>query len=245
VVQELAELRGYFVGLPADAAAVASTVLSSIIVSVSKQDSDTRYVRREKRIQPGDTVKRFTRALQVAREKAVEFAEATEPRFTCRVLHSDVLDRPDIGEVDLVVTSPPYPNAFSYHLYHRTRMLWLGMDCNTFKAREIGSHRKYSRRGPAGADEDTFRNELSSIFSWLAGQLKKGKYACFVVGDSLVRGKVVHNDKLMSDVAAAHGFILQASIERTLQANRKAFNPQIGNIKKEHILIFRNSRGKS
>ena len=32
------------------------------------------------------------------------------------------------GSVDFIVTSPPYPNAFDYHLYHRFRIFWLDGD---------------------------------------------------------------------------------------------------------------------
>ncbi|MEJ2255161.1 MAG: DNA methyltransferase, partial [Nitrospirota bacterium] len=167
VVHELAELRSYIANLPPRAKLLASASFSSIIVAVSKQDSDTRYVRREKNIAPGDTTRRFIRALSDAKEKAIEFSEATEPRFSCVCINADILDAPDIGAVDIVVTSPPYPNAYSYHLYHKTRMLWLGMDSLTFKQQEIGSHRKYSLKGPNGADESTFTNELSSVFKWL------------------------------------------------------------------------------
>lgn len=52
---------------------------------------------------------------------------------------------------DLMVCSPRYSNAFSYHLYQMTRMVWLGMDEKRFKRQEIGSHPKYSAKGTNGA----------------------------------------------------------------------------------------------
>ena len=42
-------------------------------------------------------------------------------------------------------------------------MLWLDMDQPTFKQAEIGSHRKYSKKGNGAADADTFRAELTQI----------------------------------------------------------------------------------
>jgi site-specific DNA-methyltransferase (cytosine-N4-specific) len=175
---------------------VALTIFSSIIVAVSRQDSDTRYVRREKNIQPGETVQRFARALGPAIARAIEFAELTEPRFTCKVIHANTLDGPEVGLVDLVVCSPPYPNAYSYHLYHRTRMLWLDMDQPTFKQIEIGSHRKYSKKSNGAANANTFRAELHKILTWLRGCLRPGSFACFVIGDSVLKGQVIHNDQL-------------------------------------------------
>ena len=48
-------------------------------------------------------------------------------RFSCTVLNADVLDAPETEQFDLVVTSPPYPNAYSYHLYHQNRfdLAWI------------------------------------------------------------------------------------------------------------------------
>src|SRR5438445_723128 len=63
VANELGMLRSLVTALPPDARVVAKTCLSSIIVAVSKQDSDTRYVRRKKTIGSGETCRRFLRAL--------------------------------------------------------------------------------------------------------------------------------------------------------------------------------------
>ena len=146
---------------------VALTTFSSIIVTVSRQDSETRYVRREKHIEPGDTLKQFSRALTNSAQRVLELSHEIDPKLTTQVHEASILDGPDVGFADLVVCSPPYPNAFSYHLYHRTRMLWLDMDQPTFKQQEIGSHRKYSRKGANAATAETFRIELHKMFSWL------------------------------------------------------------------------------
>ena len=148
---------------------MSQTVLSSIIVTVSKQDSDTRYVRRANNIAPGDTLKRFARALSSAVEAITALTHEVSPALRCEVLKANLLTKPDIGEVDLVVCSPPYPNAYSYHLYHMTRMVWLGMDQPTFKREKIGSNRKYSSKGQNGATVETFRDEMTTIFGgWQA-----------------------------------------------------------------------------
>lgn len=243
VIDELAVIREICRSLPSEIAQTLSlAVFSSIIVNVSRQDSDTRYVRRQKKIAPGDTFHRFQRALNTAITKAIKFTEATEPRFSCTVYHSDILQAPSIEPVDLMVCSPPYPNAYSYHLYHMTRMLWLDMDQPTFKQHEIGSHRKYSRKGANGATVETFRNELRAILRWLKDYLKHQGYACFVIGDSTLQGKVIRNSEALIDVAQQEGYQVEGSITRQLQASKKAFNPSIGKIKHEDIVIFRNKR---
>lgn len=244
VVEELAEILAWCRALPtASSRTIAFVAFSAIVVGVSKQDSDTRYVRREKNLKPGDTFKRFSRSLEAALHGAIEFGELVEPRFNCRIMNCSVLDRPDIGVVDAVVCSPPYPNAWSYHLYHRTRMVWLGMDQPRFKQEEIGSHRKYSRKAPTEEKVQTFRSEMRTLFDWLRSHLRQGRYSAFVIGDSIIDGKVISNADILADVGSEHGFREVARIDRTIQATKKAFNPTIGKIKEEQILILQNRQG--
>ena len=142
--------------------------------------------------------------------------------------------------IGLVITSPPYPNAYSYHLYHRNRMLWLGMDPDTFKRDEIGSHRKYSRK-QNGETEETFFKEMVQVFSTLHTALRPDAFCCVVIGDSLVRGRIIANDQLMLRVASETGFTARLQLQRALQQTKRAFNPKIGRIATEHILIWQRS----
>ncbi len=240
VVEELAQSMQWARELPSEASrTVALAAFSAIVVAVSRQDSDTRYVRREKSLKPGDALRRYARQIEDVTRSAARFTDATEPRFNARVLEADLLTAPDMGPVDLVVCSPPYPNAYSYHLYHMTRMLWLGFDAKRFKAEEIGSHRKYSQKGPRAATAETFRREMDVIFGWLRRQLKIGGFACFVVGQSLLNGELVDNAQILADAAGGHGFVEAERIERRLRDSRKAFNPAIGRVKTEEILVLR------
>lgn len=243
VIEELAEMLQWCRAMPTETTRkVAQVALSSIIVAVSRQDSDTRYVRREKNLTVGTTLKRFARAIMDAAAAIEAFTHEVAPTLRCHVYAANILTKPEIGKLDLVVCSPPYPNAYSYHLYHMTRMVWLGMDQPTFKRAEIGSHRKYSSKGKNGATVETFRNEMAIIFEWLGCQLRKGRYACFVVGDSTLRGVTVNNADLLAEVAADAGFREVERLGRSMQATKKAFNPEYGRIKTERIVILRNER---
>lgn len=240
VVEELAELRLLIDRVPSESARTLATVsFAAIIVSVSKQDSDTRYVRREKSVEPGDAIRRYLSQLDAATLAAREMSDLIEDRFSCRVLDANLLDAPETAPFDLVVTSPPYPNAYSYHLYHRTRLIWLGHDPERFKKIEIGSHRKYSARGRNRATPETFRSEFEAIFQWLRGRLRDRRYACFVIGDSTIDGERVDNAALLTSAGAITGFQEIARINRTIAPTRKAFNPAMGRIKTENILILR------
>ena len=245
VIEELAEILAWCRGLSSGASRdLALTAFSSIVVAVSRQDSDTRYVRRDKNLTPSESFRRFARSLEQAIRVAIEFSEIVEPRFTCRVISENLLKEPDMPPVDLVVCSPPYPNAYSYHLYHMTRMLWLGMDQPKFKQEEIGSHRKYSSNSKHAANEETFLREFETIMGWLGRKLRVGGSACFVVGDSTLKGRKINNANLIVRAARSAGFAEVARIERTLQTTKKAFNPSIGKIKTENVLILEN-RGRA
>ena len=241
VVEELAELRSYCLALLEPARSVALTAFSSIIVTVSKQDSDTRYVRRDKTIKPGDTCRKFIRSLQQALA-AHDALQARHKSQDCAIIDGNVLMEPVTTTFDLLVCSPPYPNAYSYHLYHMTRLLWLEMDHGSFKKQEIGSHRKYSSRGRAAATAATFEEEFSTIMGWTARHLRPYRYACFVVGDSTIRGERINNGDILARVGAAHGLVEVARMKRRLRDTRKAFNPVIGKIKTEDILILQRQR---
>jgi site-specific DNA-methyltransferase (cytosine-N4-specific) len=236
VIEELAEILSWCRDLSTKTSQqIALTALSSIIVTVSKQDSDTRYVRREKGIRPGYTFLKFANALSKSISAVSEFTKQVDNKTFCKVYHSDILATPDVGSFDLMVCSPPYPNAYSYHLYHKTRMIWLGMDYKEFKQQEIGSHRKYSK---VGASIETFKQEMQAIFDWLYQHLKNERYACFIIGDSTIKGEKIDNAELLSSIAIKSGFIEHARLSRELQATKKAFNPAIGKIRDERILIL-------
>jgi site-specific DNA-methyltransferase (cytosine-N4-specific) len=241
IVEELAEIVSWCHVLPSETArTVALVAFSSIVVVVSKQDSDTRYVRREKNIAPGETMSRFARALKSSVIAVDEFSKHIHEGLSCEIIHANILDAPVGPKFDLMVCSPPYPNAFSYHLYHMTRMLWLGMDQPKFKGVEIGSHRKYSAKGANGATAQTFRDEMQIILGWLRIHLKRDGFACFVVGDSTIRGERVDNADIIAEAGKCEGFYEVARPTRVMQATKKAFNPVIGRIKEEKILILQN-----
>lgn len=241
VVEELAEVLSWCRALPSETArTVAQVAFSSIVVAMSKQDSDTRYVRREKNLVPGETTSRFARALKSSVTAVDDFTGTIGESLSCEIIHANILTRPAAPPFDLMVCSPPYPNAFSYHLYHMTRMLWLGMDQPKFKSVEIGSHRKYSAKGAKGATAQTFRDEMQTILRWLSAHLKRGGFACFVVGDSTIRGERVDNADIIAGAGELEGFREVARPTRVMQATKKAFNPVIGKIKEEKILILQN-----
>lgn len=219
--------------------------LSSIIVQVSNQEGDTRYAAIEKNVTAEDVFHRFEKAA-ININKAV--SSLSNNLFRClgtaTILEHDILTvTPDDlpSNIGLVVTSPPYPNAYEYWLYHKYRMYWLGMDPIAVRQREIGARAHYFTKNHQS--ETDFEQQMSQCFLLLSQVLKPKAKACFLVGRSIIHGRTIDNVSLLRRAAQQHGFITEGIIERNIPTHRKAFNPTHGKINQEHIIIF--SLGKS
>jgi len=214
--------------------------LSSIIVRVSNQESDTRYAAMEKNVSADDVFRLFSRAALALDGALCEFIgglPVTPGR--ARIVNRDILSvTPDeLGvRAGLVITSPPYPNAYEYWLYHKYRMYWLGMDPIAVREREIGARPHYHKVN--GQDEHDFERQMGAVFGLLAEVMLPQAKACFIVGRSIIRGRLIDNVKLLIDASAQHGFVLWDAIERQIPARRKSFNPVNSRINREHLVVF-------
>ena len=211
--------------------------LSSILVRVSNQESDTRYAAIEKNYQASDVYKLFLQALLKV-SKALDERPFPLPKVTIQeqnILHTKPKDVS--FPVGLVITSPPYPNAYEYWLYHKYRMFWLGYDPIAVKKQEIGARAHYFKKNPPTIED--FSNQMQYVFNLLTKTIISGGHICIVIGRSKIHGKIIDNAKIISVVGERAGFKKVTQIERILSKSRKSFNLSYANIKKEHILIFR------
>lgn len=213
---------------------------SAIVVAVSYQDSDTRYTRRDKGLKASDTLRKW-RAKAVEMLAAVRsFDEISRLGDVCTLaMDARCIRGIEADSVRIVITSPPYPNAYSYHLYHRFRMEWLGYDQPRFKQEEIGSHRKYSAKGDKGATADTFRAEMEAVLRGVERILVPAGLCVMIVGDSTVRGEKIDNAALIQRAGTTVGLNHLVTLDREIHSGKKAFNPAIGNIKREHLVFLR------
>ena len=214
--------------------------LSRIIVKVSKQESDTRYAAVAKEGSSDDVFDRFERSGQLV-HRAVS---SLSPTLFHRLGKATVLNRDILGVqpsnlpdgVSLVITSPPYPNAYEYWLYHKYRMYWLGMDPLAVRRAEIGARPHYFKKNHQ--DERDFQVQMGSCFRLLSAVMRMGGKACFLVGRSIIHGREIDNVSLLRNAAQPHGFVLQGVVERRIRRTRKAFNPSHAKIAREHLMIF-------
>lgn len=211
--------------------------LSSIIVRVSNQDSDTRYAAVQKSVSGEDVFCEFAtaahRIITALDARGYDLESAAVINYDTLAVMPSSIARP----VGVVITSPPYPNAYEYWLYHKYRMWWLGFDPLAIKHREIGARAHFFKRNHHTAEH--FRQQMTATFNLLRKVVVPGGFACFVIGRSKIHGRIVDNAAIIEDVANAAGFVPVFQSERAISAQRKSFNLTHARIKTENLLVLR------
>ena len=216
--------------------------LSSTIVRVSNQDSNTRYAAIKKDVSASDVFELFSKACsRYVNTLPAPNADLPESNIYCR----DVLGigkEEIIRPVGLVVCSPPYPNAYEYWLYHKYRMWWLGYDPLYVKDREIGARPHYFKKNHQTPED--FRDQMADVFSLLKELCIDNSYACFVIGDSKIHGEIIDNTELLRDAAADSNFEIISIMSRDIALSRKAFNLSNSRLKTENVVVFQKRRSR-
>lgn len=243
VVVELAFLRSLILdGLTGSARDTALAVFVNVATRMSFQESETRYVSRPRQIKKGDPTRRFRDDLKRA---VLELSESAVSNPGSEVVCADSRDLrawPSAGSVSLVVTSPPYPNAYDYHLYHRFRIFWLGDDPVALRSVEIGSHLKnQSDKQPTAS----FEADMVSVLSNVAVVLEAGRLAVFVVGDGLFRGEIYPTAARLEALGATAGLEFLGTIDRNLPSNRRSVTAAGRRLQMEQLCVFRKPADQS
>lgn len=198
--------------------------------------TNTRYARKLREVAVDEVDLAFRSRLAVAISCIPE--TMIPGRGSVDVILSDSRSVPFIkdGSVSLIVTSPPYLNAYDYHKYHRQRLHWIGGDESVEFARdkEIGSHDEFTRNN---ATPDGFFRDMDDCFAEWARVLRKGGHCLIVIGDAIVSKQAVHVGDRFIDMLAARGLAEEKRWIRTLQATKRAFNFKNSRITHEHVLL--------
>lgn len=233
----LGQLRDGIVEAPPAHQDALRLALSSIVVRVSNQESDTRYAAVDKAVRGRDVPVLFRAACE--RVEAGLRGRTWEPTGA-RVLQ---MDAQRVGgelegcPVGAVVTSPPYPNAYEYWLYHKYRMYWLSYDPIAVKASEIGARPHFFKKNPHTPRH--FFEQMVAVFVGVLRVLVPGGWVCVVVGRSRISGEIVDNAAIIREVAERLGLTQAAELERRIRLSRKSFNLAHSRLKTESILVFR------
>lgn len=242
-VSELAYLRWRIEQLNSPKVQVLARVcFSKTILKASFQDEETRYARKPREVNSGEVIYLFVSNLAHALKKAKEIAPLLrfrEAQFITIDLRENVVGEGSAitpNSIDLVVTSPPYPNSTDYHLYHRFRLFWLGFDPREFGKREIGSHLRHQRESSAF---DSYLDEMSLVLNNIKSALKPGRFAVLVLGDAVFQGKTYKTASGVAKVAKKLGFEFIDIIQRPVHSTKRSFIAAGRRADFEDLLILR------
>jgi DNA modification methylase len=247
-VDELAYLRWTIENQPSrKVRTLLKAAFSKSVLKSSFQDAETRYARRPREVDEGFVVRLFAVNLQAALKKIqilgpmLRFREATFETIDLRTV--PVTSQGDWGlgglkrdSVDLIVTSPPYPNTTDYHLYHRFRLFWLGYDPRMLAAAEIGSHLRHQKEGTGF---EHYLQEMRTCVDKIFQVLRPGRYAIMVLGDGVFGGQLYKTPQEIARVAVDRGFEKLGTISRPVHATKRSFIPPARRIRCEELLVLR------
>ncbi|MBI5216709.1 MAG: hypothetical protein HY960_13235 [Ignavibacteriae bacterium] len=213
-------------------------VLSSIIVRVSNQDSDTRFAAIEKNVLDCYTLEQFCKKAKEYNTRMSEFSKLICHETDLRIFNADSrnLDFISDNSIDIIITSPPYANTYDYYLYHKFRKRWLDLDVKFAQYNEIGSRREYSS---LKEKKEKWNEDLIRCFAEMQRVLKPKHFAFIVIGDSVIKKELIKIEKEISDFAPSIGFKVNEILSSDLSSHSKIFNPSYAQKgKKEHLIIL-------
>jgi len=239
-VSELACIRSKILAMENDKAQnIASLALSKIVLPASFQDSETRYSSKPRQISRGESIIRYLESLDdiiidvKKTQSTIRYGVCNFYTENARHIANNVCRN---NSVDLIVTSPPYGNAYDYHLYHRFRLLWLGHDPNSLGKIEIGSHLRHQRESSGFT---TYLSEMKDVLCSMYQVLKPGRYAVLVVGDAVYDKILYQGAESLSEVASQIGFETACIIERQIHKSRRSVVAVGRRANTEKLLVLR------
>lgn len=217
------------------------SIFSAILVTVSNQESNTRFAAINKSIPNLSVLNSFKRKYLIMIKKIKEFSEvASDTKIVVYQENSENLDFLQDNSIDHIVTSPPYANTYDYYLYHKFRILWLDYDLKKVQNEEIGSRNRHSSKKE---EIDTFEISLKNCIKEFSRVLKPNKYLVIVIGDSILRGKLIRADEIIENICKNTKFKIVKKQNYKLSSASKMFNPKFTNKDKlEHILFLKNEK---
>lgn len=240
VIGELALLRHLIeILLGENAKNLALTAFMKVVMRVSNQESETRYVSKAKKIKPGCTLKRYYTSLKNILDKILKFnylleGSKAEFRYANAMDWGSWLIEP--SSVELIVTSPPYPNAYDYHLYHRFRIFWLGSNPQDLRNIEIGSHLRYQSEK---IGFESYVSEMGIVLKNMYQALMPGRYAALVVGNGIYKKKEYKTGKMLLEVGEKLGFEPIGILKRNIPSYRRSIPITASRLQNEDIVLLR------
>lgn len=209
--------------------------ISRVLVQLSRQKSETQYVAIRKFLTHDQKIKLLNDSFETTVSFYSKRKKVTNKALCILGDSRDSKTYSHIHKVDLIITSPPYPNAYEYWLYHKYRMYWMGMDPIWSRSNEIGTRPHYS--GSGKKDEWDFYSDIKKVILQLDKVTSKNALQFWVVGNSVIKGRKIDNSRIVVNAAKDIGWKNIAIYRRKINRRRSSFQG-IGNKQFENILVF-------
>jgi len=223
---------------------------SRIIIKVSNQSGESRYVSVNKHYKFGMATNLYQKQINFMLKKIDTISNCNG---TATVILSDTRSKNiniETNSIDLLITSPPYLNSWDYGLYHKFRYYWLGYtedDIKKFYKVEIGSHLRSQRE-----NEDTvlkYREDMDLCFNNFSRVMKdSGATIVFVNAPSIVNKKYIDTNSIIIEIAKKYNFDVEKIFTKDvlgphigLNASKETRNIEMTTIptKREKILVLK------
>lgn len=239
--------------------------------SNAENQSPKPYVSKRFKKKHVDIYNLFFERAEKYSDKILEFSNL-RPLGKSKIIGNDGLniDKKYANKINLVVTSPPYINAFDYVRSLKLENYWLGLmttdDLAEMRKKCVGTENIKSCEEKPNVDIPRLQYALSRIFkidkkrAWIVYRFfedikrnlaevkrslkKKGVY-CIVIGDSNIRGVDVISHLILIDLARKLGYTLDNLFSYEIK-NRYLRFPRQGRgglIKKDWVISLVKSNG--
>ncbi|MDP3274170.1 MAG: DNA methyltransferase [Deltaproteobacteria bacterium] len=186
-------------------------LLSSVLVKLSFQRSDSDPTRVRKLVPQGATFSLFSRkSFELAHALADLARSIPAETPPAKILEDDAQKLAHVPDhsVDLVLTSPPYAANYDYASHHARRYAWLGLDAERFRADEIGAARWFVDDPEAGAAR--FAGELDASVRAIARVLRPKGHAYLLIADGTAGILPLFAHDAVTQSASRAGLVVRA-----------------------------------
>lgn len=232
-----------------------SIVISSLLNSVSNQDRGIGCIAdnmlpKPYQIREVNVCKLFlhnTIHLLTDINKLINLLPEKYPSFYNEISNKQLITNTDLSEelsikessIDIVISSPPYPNMIDYTTSQRLAYYFYGIDLNEERKKEIGA--RY-RRNVKDTLQDYY-NKMNIANINIIKTLKPGGILCYVMPlfnsdneKNIDRKQTIQ--KVMAKLEDELGMIKEMEIERVVPSLRRTHNSKWTTLKKEMICIY-------
>lgn len=209
---------------------------SNVIIPISKQDSETRYVAVYKETKKMDLFVLFSKKINSMLKRNDEYALQRSNSKT-KVFHSDARKMNKIKDksINLILTSPPYLNTFDYYLYHKLRIHWLGFEPSDVRKAEIGCHHT-ANKFEIGYPK--YMDALDSIFAEFNRVLTDNGHVFIVIGDAMLEKRRINSLTVVKELAKQNNFKIKSVSEQKLKISTRSFNTKFSVSEKSEYMII-------